>query len=461
MLFTRQPVKHRDYSITILTSSLMTTITMVAPLYNNLYLMLVINTGLVHGNGCPAFWTRIGVLCYRLVSSLGVDTLGFPTVYHARVTCKQYGGDLAYISSLESENEIFAIMRNMSMDSVPRKVYIGLMDMGNMRDFVWLNGNNLTYSDWAEGEPGEEDEDCVVIKSPYRIWQSPEETEWHDFPCCRQSYIQHALCYREPYTDDDKMKYEDEDVLEIICNTVDECSSNPCYHGGTCHDLVNGYTCSCRYGYEGTHCEQAITCPLPNLERASFGEIFNNIGVDQEYSMGYVMTVKCDHGLHFVNDAKSSSRKYNCTEDGWIEIKSINIICPTIPRWSGLLANVSSRLYGDTVEYKCDQGMTFADGEQVKVTSCNITGHWTPPLMECTEDVSLMKQVQLRKPVEATGAAVLGTFGLIFLVCELSIFVLMDLNVLRKQLPIGYNNLTNIVYNRHKKRDFQLVPVDL
>ena len=36
---------------------------------------------------------------------------------------------------------------------------------------------------------------------------------------------------------------------------IDECSSNPCTHGGTCHDGVASYSCTCISGYTGTNCE--------------------------------------------------------------------------------------------------------------------------------------------------------------------------------------------------------------
>ena len=36
---------------------------------------------------------------------------------------------------------------------------------------------------------------------------------------------------------------------------IDECSSSPCLHGGSCIDEVNYYICNCPDGYEGTHCE--------------------------------------------------------------------------------------------------------------------------------------------------------------------------------------------------------------
>ena len=36
---------------------------------------------------------------------------------------------------------------------------------------------------------------------------------------------------------------------------IDECSSAPCLNGATCSDEVNGYTCQCADGWEGTFCE--------------------------------------------------------------------------------------------------------------------------------------------------------------------------------------------------------------
>lgn len=36
---------------------------------------------------------------------------------------------------------------------------------------------------------------------------------------------------------------------------IDECGSNPCQHGGTCIDQLNGYRCSCSLGFMGPNCE--------------------------------------------------------------------------------------------------------------------------------------------------------------------------------------------------------------
>ena len=41
---------------------------------------------------------------------------------------------------------------------------------------------------------------------------------------------------------------------------VDECTSNPCLHNGTCMNNDGGYSCRCREFYLGQHCERKHTC---------------------------------------------------------------------------------------------------------------------------------------------------------------------------------------------------------
>ena len=36
---------------------------------------------------------------------------------------------------------------------------------------------------------------------------------------------------------------------------VDDCASQPCKNGGTCHDGVGSYTCECAHGWTGENCE--------------------------------------------------------------------------------------------------------------------------------------------------------------------------------------------------------------
>ncbi|MBN1605093.1 MAG: calcium-binding EGF-like domain-containing protein [Polyangiaceae bacterium] len=39
---------------------------------------------------------------------------------------------------------------------------------------------------------------------------------------------------------------------------MDDCAAGPCLNGGTCTDGIASYTCKCKVGYNGTHCETNI-----------------------------------------------------------------------------------------------------------------------------------------------------------------------------------------------------------
>ncbi|KAJ8314221.1 hypothetical protein KUTeg_008782 [Tegillarca granosa] len=43
-------------------------------------------------------------------------------------------------------------------------------------------------------------------------------------------------------------------------NNIDDCVGATCQHGGTCVDGINSYSCNCQYGYSGAHCETREAC---------------------------------------------------------------------------------------------------------------------------------------------------------------------------------------------------------
>lgn len=46
-------------------------------------------------------------------------------------------------------------------------------------------------------------------------------------------------------------------VLILIMTKCHRISSS-CFNGGTCTDKVNGYTCTCRPGFTGSHCQYEV-----------------------------------------------------------------------------------------------------------------------------------------------------------------------------------------------------------
>lgn len=54
------------------------------------------------------------------------------------------------------------------------------------------------------------------------------------------------------------------------CAEVDECQSSPCLNGGTCTDLINGYTCSCTDSFTGTNCSRRTYCTVDAQQRPTF-----------------------------------------------------------------------------------------------------------------------------------------------------------------------------------------------
>lgn len=45
---------------------------------------------------------------------------------------------------------------------------------------------------------------------------------------------------------------------------IDECQSQPCHNGGTCHNLIANFSCQCPVGFEGEQCEHDIDECLSN-----------------------------------------------------------------------------------------------------------------------------------------------------------------------------------------------------
>ena len=70
---------------------------------------------------------------------------------------------------------------------------------------------------------------------------------------------------------------------EPLCANINDCSPNPCLHGGTCTDGVDSYTCSCVNGYTGMDCEvvavpAGFSCTGSVCDNATTGEVWVRAG---------------------------------------------------------------------------------------------------------------------------------------------------------------------------------------
>jgi hypothetical protein len=54
-------------------------------------------------------------------------------------------------------------------------------------------------------------------------------------------------------------------MIYLLFAEIDECSSNPCQHEGTCTDYVNAFQCSCKAGYKGNVCQTSKSIFLTHI----------------------------------------------------------------------------------------------------------------------------------------------------------------------------------------------------
>ena len=76
----------------------------------------------------------------------------------------------------------------------------------------------------------------------------------------------HSVNSTSAHTPVYRVKYAYQSQCCLRCHLVDECLSNPCYNGGTCHSQVSGgFYCTCPPSCAGTRCEVKDThvCFLP------------------------------------------------------------------------------------------------------------------------------------------------------------------------------------------------------
>ncbi|KAL0476585.1 Tmprss12 [Acrasis kona] len=91
---------------------------------------------------CPSGWTKHNNYCYKLFTST------VSTYYDSRQACKNQGGNLASITSLELNNWV-----NSFVSTNCAEFWIGGSRSSNTEAFKWDDGNSFTFTNFDSNEP--------------------------------------------------------------------------------------------------------------------------------------------------------------------------------------------------------------------------------------------------------------------------------------------------------------------
>lgn len=130
------------------------------------------------------------------------------TWYSAKSECEKFGGSLVTIDSYEKQRFIKGM-------SASQELWIGLNDLAQEGNYVWINHAKPIYLNWKRGEPNNKgNEDCVLMR---------KDGYWNDEGCsvrnkfiCERSYIKPKFqtpqkpigsCDGQLYEDSNKQKW--------------------------------------------------------------------------------------------------------------------------------------------------------------------------------------------------------------------------------------------------------------
>ena len=96
---------------------------------------------------CPSNYFLNNGHCYGFVD----QSLSW---YNARDQCKQIGEGYDLVTIEDNEENQF-LKDTISSDFNGNEFWVGAKDDDNGNSFVWVDGSDVTYSDWKTGEPNE------------------------------------------------------------------------------------------------------------------------------------------------------------------------------------------------------------------------------------------------------------------------------------------------------------------
>jgi alpha-tubulin suppressor-like RCC1 family protein len=147
-----------------------------------------------------------------------------------------------------------------------------------------------------------------------------------------------------------------------LCQTnINECDSNPCFNGGSCNDLVNGFSCTCTSDYSGNLCQSlANVCssnPCQNGASCLLG------------SQSYLCTCPAGYSGSLCQTNINECASNPCQNSGscFDAVNSYSCTCP--PGFTG--SNCQNNI-NECSSNPCLNGATCNDGVNSYTCTCSL-----------------------------------------------------------------------------------------
>ncbi|KAI8499378.1 hypothetical protein Bbelb_231420 [Branchiostoma belcheri] len=142
------------------------------------------------GRRCQNGWIEYNKHCYKLMR----DKVKWST---ANSRCKQHGANLASVQSREENDFIAMLITNAPKGTVRHLVWFGLCR--GKGGFSWTDGSDLTYTNWAPGEPNNrawlsfgQGENCGAMYSKWLERSTMKRGDPGSFPSRTWDMSEHA-----------------------------------------------------------------------------------------------------------------------------------------------------------------------------------------------------------------------------------------------------------------------------
>ena len=128
---------------------------------------------------CEEGWEPYSDKCFKMFN----EKKSWPD---AEAACKESSAHLAKIESQGENDFLLNTFLQIPHDEVNREAWIGLTDVKKEGTFVWADGTDAEYTNWADEQPNNEDgeQHCGEIANGV-FWPGgePQVGVWNDFQC--------------------------------------------------------------------------------------------------------------------------------------------------------------------------------------------------------------------------------------------------------------------------------------